>query len=38
MHNELRKFKNLPIWGKIVVIIFILLVIYSIGEVDLFLW
>lgn len=38
MNDAFKSFKKLPIWGKMIVIIFILLFIYSIGEVDLFLW
>lgn len=38
MYKNIEKFKKMPWWAKTIVIIFILLVFYSIGMVDLFLW
>lgn len=38
MNENIQKFKKMPLWEKVIVIIFILLFIYSIGQVDLFLW
>lgn len=38
MIENLKKWKSLPLWAKIVVVIYICFIIYSIGEVDLFLW
>lgn len=38
MNSNFNKFKNMPLWAKIVVVIFFMLLLFSIGKVDLFLW
>lgn len=37
MKDKLDKFIQLPLWAKIMVILFLLLLFYAIGEVDIFL-